>query len=208
MPDPLDIVTLNEAKSELNIDINDTSVDAVISRYVTAASRRIDKLCGPVVARTVTDTFDGGRLQAIRFVRLSAEPVLAFTSVTEYAGGTPQALTAETLTTNTVTDYQFVPETGMLFRRASGNPSWFPLGEQNIVVVYTAGRAVDTTHADADFKMGALWAVKKMWSGRTMSEDLLSGNAAVSPFGVIPGSVITNGVKDMLAEHLRPPNVA
>lgn len=55
-----DILTLGEAKAALatNQDFNDS--DALLNGYITAISKRLDEVCGPIVTRTITDElYDG-----------------------------------------------------------------------------------------------------------------------------------------------------
>ncbi len=55
MSDTLDVISLAEGKSAVGITTGDTSQDTALAQKITAVSRRIDRLCGPVVQRTVTD---------------------------------------------------------------------------------------------------------------------------------------------------------
>ena len=56
------IISLVEARLALNIPASSTKDDDDLRFYIDAATPVIEDLCGPVVARNVTLTFDGGRV--------------------------------------------------------------------------------------------------------------------------------------------------
>ena len=60
-------------------------------------SRRLDRLCGPIVQRTITDEVHPGGCPSIR---VRHWPVASFTTVTEYDATTPAVLTREDFDTN------------------------------------------------------------------------------------------------------------
>src|SRR5437868_6897514 len=105
----LDLITLNEAKHELNLDLTSTDPDGELARYITAVSRRLDDLCGPIVERTVTDEpHNGGRVR----IFLDA-PISSVTTVKEYSGTTLTTLTEESVTSQTSNQFVIDEDTGV-----------------------------------------------------------------------------------------------
>lgn len=167
MPDSLNIVTPEEAKDAINFSkAGKTSHDIELSKWITAVSRRIDKLCGPVVARAVSDAdklYDGGQ----HAIRLQVTPVYLVTSLTEYSNTTATTLTAETNTTKPTDGYLLDERSqhDVLIRRRNGNgDSTFPAGRRNIEIDYQAGRYADTDTVDAKFKMAVGAILRRLWS--------------------------------------------
>lgn len=155
MADPLDLITFEEAQAALNLNSSRVPANAEqIELWVTAISRRVDSRVGAVVKRTVTDTLtpDGPTLV------LSTKNPYAITSVTEYIGGTASVLTAEDH--DTVGTYLF--RDGELSRRSGWSyTDW--LGE-TVIVVYTAGLFDTTADVDADYKLVAGSALRRLWA--------------------------------------------
>lgn len=212
MADTLDVLTLAEGKSAVGIASADTSQDTPLAAKITAVSRRLDRLCGPIVQRTITDEVHPGGCPSIRVRRW---PVASFTTVTEYDATAAQVLTAEDFDTQPTEGY--LPErwestptavfNGMIWRRASGYGSWFPTGPEAVKVTYVGGRASATSAVDAVFKEAAGIALKNVW--RTMeSASQLVGEFDV-PAQNFPVSMVTKAVRDALqAEIIEIPGVA
>lgn len=136
-----DILTLEEGKQAIAVLSSDDRLDDVVARMIGAVTNRIDKNCGPVVIRTVTETRDGG----CSTLELARRPVVSVTSVTEsYINGTTVALDA--------TGWK-LRSGGRLVRVSSGYPVWFLDGD--ITVVYEAGRFASTDEVEMDWKHGA-----------------------------------------------------
>ena len=211
MADTLDVLTLAEAKTVVGIGPADVSQDAPLAQKITAVSRRLDALCGPIVQRTVTDEVQpGGR----PYVLVDRWPVASFTTVTEYAATVAQVLTAEDFDTHP--GEGFLPErwststavySGKLYRRTSGSAAVFPTGPEAVKVTYVAGRAANTAAVDPIFKEAAGVALKNVW--RTMeSATQMMGEFDV-PAQNFPISVVTKAVRDAVAgEIIEGPSVA
>ena len=135
----------------------------VIDIWVPAVSRRVDELCGPVVARTVTDERHDGGSELIRLLR---GPALTVTTVTEYAAGTGTVLTAEEDATLPADGYLFENYRSgtLLRRRRSGSDTRFASGRRNVKVTYEAGRFATTAAVDAKFKLAAASVLIGLWS--------------------------------------------
>lgn len=206
MADTLDVISLTEGKSALNIQSSDTSQDTELAAYITAVSRRLDELCGPIVKRTITaeEYPGGGGAIHLRHAPVSVNSTTTITSVSEYSSGTATALTAETLAASTSYDYRFDATTGLLSRRASWSDTNF--GSQRVVVTYAAGRYANTAAVDAKFKQAASIMLAQLWR----KEQGVGGSAT---FGVqaetgIPTFSVPNAVLELLGDELRPPSLA
>ncbi|HWH31205.1 MAG TPA: hypothetical protein VNU01_00895, partial [Egibacteraceae bacterium] len=161
MSDTLDILTLAEGKTACNI--TGTGHDTELAQFITAVSRRIDELCGPVVNRTVTDELhNGGR----GFIRPRKTPVDSVTTLVEYRHTTDTSLTEETNATKQADGFMVDEEWAhnvRIIRRTSGSDAAFPAGRRNVVLTYVAGRAANTAAVDAKFKRAAGDMLQRMW---------------------------------------------
>jgi hypothetical protein len=156
MADTLDVVTLAEFEADLG-DVDDTLAAA----YITSVSRLLDKVCGPIVQRTITDeVHDGGS----NMIMLSEWPVASVTSVVEYQGHTAVTLTEEAVTTSPANGFLCEFDNGEVFRRAGKRDWTFYRGRRNILVTYVAGRYATTATVDARFKRAALITLRNLWS--------------------------------------------
>lgn len=205
MADTLDLISLAEGKSAVGITTGDTSQDTALALKITAVSRRIDRLCGPVVQRTVTDeVHPGGR----PWVQVRRWPVASFTTVTEYDATAPTVLTLEDFDTQPTDG--FLPErwestptavfNGKIWRRASGQGCWFPVGPEAVKVTYVAGRAAHTAAVDPAFKEAAGIALKNVW--RTMEAAVQLVGEFDAPAQNFPISIVTKAVRDCCAEEI------
>lgn len=161
MADLLDAITLNEAKNGLNIPTSDTSQDTELAQVITAASRWLDDLVGPVVTRSVTETHH----QPSGRIWLRKPPALAVTSVTEYSGGVGTVLSAESVSVSG--GYLFDSALHAITRRATFYDSSFT--GQAVVIVYTAGRYASTADIDPRFKDACVTILQYLWSQRGTS---------------------------------------
>lgn len=193
--DLLDILTIDEARDAINVTAGHTSEIEVM---VTAVSRRIDDLCGPVVVRTVTDELHDGGTSGLF---LHHYPVASITSVTEYSGGTPTTVTPET--TTVAGGYRLA--NGVLSRRSSwGMSRW---GSQ-VTVTYEAGRYADTAAVDAKFKMAAGAVLRRLWTREAGAwargaDPFIEAGAGHGFFKVVDPMV-----HEFLAAELLPPAIA
>ena len=165
MADTLDALTIAEARTAVGLG-SDTAQDTPLAAWVTAVSRQLDQLCGPVVVRTITsETIDGGDYT----IRLRYRPVSSVTTVTEYQNTTATTLTAETNTTKTTSNYRADLRAGILRRRNSNTDTTFAEGRGNIEVTYVAGRAATTSAVDAKFKQACSMMLRAAWVGEQAS---------------------------------------
>ena len=131
-----DVLTYQEAITALG---GEGPSPMLVESWVSAISLKLDEEYGPVVQRSVTDTFDGGGW----YVVLSETPVSVVSAVTESS----VALTAS--------DYVVYPETGILRRRRGTTDCRWKTDRLNITVTYTAGRFASVAAVDDGFKRGA-----------------------------------------------------
>lgn len=160
----LDVLTFGEAKDALQQDRAGSTVnDDQVRQWITAVSRRIDELCGPVVVRTVTDeTHNGGG----SFIEPRNTPVSSVTSLIEYDGTSAATLTAESNSTKPTKGYLLDEDGGhycVIWRRGSNADAAFPPGRRNVVLTYEAGRYADTEDVHERFKLAAGAALRRLW---------------------------------------------
>lgn len=205
MADTLDVITLAEAKTFVGIGSTATSNDTALAQKITSVSRRLDRLCGPIVQRTVTDEVHAG---GCPWVRVRRWPVASFSTVTEYSSTVPTVLTLEDFDTQPADGY--LPErwestptavfNGKIWRRSSGSGSWFPSGPEAVKVTYVAGRAADTDAVDPAFKEAAGIALKNVW--RTMESAVQMVGEFDVPAQNFPISIVTKAVRDCCADEI------
>lgn len=156
-----DVLTAQEAQEALPVG----PVDSIkLGMLNTAVSQMLDKLCGPIVVRPVTDELHDGGTKSIwlRQAPVSASAITAVTSITEYSAGASQALAEEELAASTAYDFAFDPATAQVSRRSSWSPAYF--GAQRVAVSYEAGRYATTATVADKFKQAAKIIVRHMWS--------------------------------------------
>lgn len=178
MADTLDILTLTEAKTALNIPSATTTYDTELAQVITAASRIVDSVYGPVVQRAVTKNI----VSPAGTIYLDWPA--AVTSVTEYRSGTATVLTAEDF--DTAGTYRLDTTTGALTRRLSWADTYWYANE--LVVVYTSGRAANTAAVDEKFKEAAVVALVHLWQHRGAQSGAGSFGGDGAPFGGVPFS--------------------
>lgn len=206
MADALDVLTLEEAKTALNLKLDTYTHDAEVAMWVTAVSRRLDDICGPIVTRTVTEEIHSGGGSALWLYKT---PVASITTLTEYSSTTGTVLTAETNTTKPDAGYLLDPEAGRVYRRAGGGASTFTAGDRNIVVTYVAGRFAGTASVDPKFKAAAGAVLRRLWSreqgawARGADPFLETGAGTVGFFKAVDPMV-----REFLADEVLPPVVA
>lgn len=174
-----DVLSLSDAKRALGVGAGSIDKDAVVAAYVTAVSERLDRACGPIVRRAVTEYLDGGTWA----VRTATAPIFSFTSVTEWSGESSSVLTLETnAAAGTYLAESFAVNdpaglySGRLVRRSGrANVGW-KLGSRNVVVVASAGRyATTAAAANSRFAQAARILLKHLWSAETLNVGQVDG---------------------------------
>jgi hypothetical protein len=207
--DTLDVLTLAEGRTAIGLSTTDTNQDVRLPSYITAVSRRLDKLVGPIVQRLVTaERHDGGDW----WIDLQMFPVVSTSTVTEYIGTSATTLTLETIGTTPSNAY-LLPQwrdglyKGRIYRRSGGIDARFAAGRQNVAVTYTPGRFADTTTVDAKFKEAASFILSNIFRKEqrpvspTFSGPGLLGDA--EPIG-IPSYLIPYVAEGLLVDEVIP----
>lgn len=204
MADTLDILTIEEARAAVGLSVTDVSQDTPLARYNTAAARLLDQRVGPTVARTATESYNGGRC----YIRLRQRPAKAITSITEYAGG-PTGVVLSAITAGSQAANGYYPEpyrpdptlfSGKVVRRSGVADYVFPYGRANVVVVYSAGRYSATTACDARFKHAASICLENLWRDREQTAGSF-GEFDV-PRVSFPTFALPKAVADLLTDEL------
>lgn len=195
---------LSEAESLAAVNAAATS--ATLTNLVTAVSQQLDKLCGPVVVRTITsELHDGGRPTIL----LRNLPVSSITTVTEYDGTTATTLTAETNATKTTSNYLYLGTVGALssgriVRRSNNADYVFPAGRRNVEVTYVAGRAATTSAVDAKFKQAAAMMLRNVWVSEQASGSETFGAFTDQAPNPLLGPGMLNKVAALLDGEMLP----
>ena len=202
-----DLITITEAKQEIAA-VNVAVDDVLLASYVSAVSQMIDRKCGPIVARTITDeVHDVGQTAEIR---LRTYPVMSITSVVEYSSlGVPVTLTADTPGAKHDNGYWINTSTKFarrLERRNAGVAYTYPPFGQ-VVVTYTAGRCASTATVPDIFRHAARLAVATNWSIQQGSGTMTFG-VGDGGFGAPIPIIMPRAVDAMLAAEVLPGGVA
>jgi hypothetical protein len=182
----LDVLTLPEAKEALRGITG--SRDADIEGYVTAVSLRLDDLCGPIVAREVTEVHHGARSGLV----LNAVPYDLDTVVV-----TEQAEFYGTSTTVAAADLYVQPNGIMSVSRWFAGP---------VTVTYSAGRFADTASVSPLFKMAARVFLQHLWRRQEGGGSVTFGSPDTGL--VVQTWAIPNAVLELLGSEVRGPVVA
>jgi hypothetical protein len=172
------LITVADAKAQLNIPSGDTSQDAELSGYIDAVTEVIEHIVGPVIAREVVETHDGGT----DVLALRQLPVLSLTSVTEGAvTSTAWSLSSE----------------GLLFRDSGPAPA----GRRSVTITYQAGRSsVPPSIAQAAKELVAV-NFRSQQGGNYSPFDSGADTPAGAGGDVILGFFVPNRVRQLLAPH-------
>jgi hypothetical protein len=199
------IVDLASVKAHLNIQPLDTSQDAELIGFILAASEVIRDMVGPIVPETHTEYFDGG----VMTVSVAWQPLLSVTSVYEYYGLSAFLLTEQPLGTQ-INAFGFTVDyiTGQIIRRTfGGQAALFAVGDKNIKVTYSAGRA-GTSYS---VRLGALEFIRHNWQMTQQGRLRRSRGSSAGDGGemAVPiGFAVPDRVVELLAPYRRPPGIA
>lgn len=195
--DTLDLLTLDEGRTALN-DKTGQADATRLAQLITAISRRIDDICGPVVMRDITEEATVNGSQAI----LRVYPVDSITSLTEYAGTTAQALSAENFPASTTAyDYALLNggASGLVERRSGGLPVAFggTVGTGRVLATYIAGRYPTTAAVDPKFKEAAAAILRRVWA-----REAGRWTIGADPYGDTEVSGFYRAIDPMIEEFL------
>lgn len=203
MADTLDLLSLEEAKTAVGIDLDDDSDDTKLVTYNTAVARLLDSRIGPTVQRTVTAEEHHDVCGHMTLV-LRHRPVSAVASMTEYQDTTGTALTVMSLTSHPDDGYRLAPYdpqaglySGVVTRTSGDRPTVF---QGPVAVTYTAGRVASTTSVDARFKHAAAICLENLWRDRQQTAGQF-GEYDV-PIASFPTFALPRAAAELLAEEL------
>lgn len=207
MADPLDLLDADEASAALNSPSDATE----LARLVTAVSRRLDSLCGPIVMREVGPELHDG---CGTLILLNEPPIWtgagAMMTVAEWDGSASHTIVAEVQGSATGYDYQLDPAAGILYRRSGGWDAYWSAGRRNVSVTYTAGRAADTASVDPLFKQAATLMLQHVYNNTGSRNAGAVGQPIGEGFSFV--STITfavpNAVLELLGAERRAPVIA
>jgi hypothetical protein len=203
-----DWVTRAEAKAVVGRGLQDDTKNALLDRTVSAVSRRLDRLVGPVVRRAVTD--EEIETHCFRSVEVSKPPVSSFASVFEYTrvGATSTALVQQTPGVWPQDGYyapRYRPDpalySGELRRTWQGYGRYF---EDLVVVTYTAGRVDSTAAVGEEFKEAALVTIKNWWRQHEQQVATMGGGEFELPQRNFPTFAVPRAARQLLKPYLLP----
>lgn len=209
--DTLDVLTETEARDAVGDNGTPKATDDLLARWNTAVARKLDRICGPVVRRTITDELHDGGYPSIM---LRNSPAASISGVTEYVMATATTLTAETIGTTPGTGFLAEPHatdptlySGRILRRSGGATVSFWPGARNIKVTYSAGRFATTATVDERFKSAAALMLKNAW--RSVTPGVGKINEFDVPFANFPTFMVPNAVYELLEDEVyKIPGVA
>lgn len=190
--------------------ISSTTQDGQLARVITAVSRRLDLLVGPVVTRTITNEPHAFATTIPWSSRDTIElewcPVTSITTVTNYLGTTATVLTAQTAGTSPANGYYaetYKPNPTLLsgiIERKTGLYR-YPFGDL-VTVTYVAGRYADTASVDPMFKEAASYMLRNSW--RAYQQSTAPYQEFEVPQQTFPTYFDPNVVLELLANDVKP----
>lgn len=198
---------LTEAEANEAVNASDVGAHAAeLARAISAVSQVIDAMCGPVVARAVTEVHDG----AVSTIWPYQPPVLSVTSVTEFDGTTQTVLDDESAFGTVAGSSGFVLSAdGFRITRRSGG-SAYRFASQ-VQIVYQAGRYATTDDVGERWKYAAGAILQRLWkregSAWAYTPDYFT-NTDESTVSAGFFRAIAPMVDEFLADQRLPPAVA
>lgn len=192
----LDIITEAEARAAIRLPTGQTTE---IQAMVSGLSAWVDQLCGPVVARSVTEVVSGPYSGP---VLLTSTPVISITSVVEHVGSTN--------TTIDTGDYELA-STGhyaRLFRLSGGYDSAWTAGSRNFTVTLSSGRYANTAAVGYDWKERFRSLLIEKWQYESATWQRNRGEFAADEFGNPVGFDAEARIRQLFASDLLPPGMA
>lgn len=142
------LITVEDAKDELNITVDYDMWDTKLLRWVAACRPVIENIVGPVIQQTFDEWHDGGTptimLRRTPSAALGATPIIILDACSEYVGPIewPLAIISSP-DQGQLYSCMLEPQMGRVVRRtAGGGVQAFPSGPDQVHVVYTAGQQI------------------------------------------------------------------
>lgn len=197
----VNLISLPDLKDELNIRATDTSKDAKLTRWLSAANRVIENVTGPIRPYPQTDYFDGGS----EYVVLMARWVSAITTVTENWSGTDYTLTEQPVGASTSTyGYTWDRDTNTVIRRTTGGYAIpFQQGLRVVKVSYTGGLLT----IPEDVQMAAAELIKHWYAQAQPVRSAAFGPNAADEQAMALNYSIPNKVIELLDGYRRPAGI-
>lgn len=190
-----DLLTDDEARLVLGRGIADANKSALLDIAISAVTQVLEDRVGPVVYGTVTGELHSGGGDVLY---LKYRPVVQVTQVVEYSGTVGATLTAESNTATPDAGYRVQLANGRLVRRSSNGGACFPLGVDNVLVTYVAGRCQGTA-IPAKYKMAAALTLKSNW--RAFESSVTTVGEFDVPTQSFPGFMVPKAAMDLLASE-------
>ena len=194
-----DLIGLEDLKLEL--DITDDDQDTVFQARITRQSKLIAEACNRVFALTFaveTFTFEfGERMEARQGLNLSFYPIAEIDSVTEDGVA--------------ITDYDFDPETGRLWRTGPVGSAWWCgwpgqcFGGKNVVVTYSGGYELPD-NAPASLQAACIQAVSdtSVWAASGLNQAVQRVAHGDSDVRYFEPSAVQTGLSGSVMDLIRP----
>lgn len=195
-----DLMSLPDIKEELNIRQTDTTKDAKLRRWLSAANGQIENITGPIRPYPQTDYFDGGT----EYVVLMARWVSAITSVKENWTGTDYTLTEQPVGASTDSyGYTWDRDTNTIYRRLTGGQAaMFQPGRRSVAVSYTGGLL---TIPD-DIQLATAELIKH-WYRKSQPYQGGAYGANQGDAEPVGNYMVPNAVLELLETYRRPPGI-
>jgi hypothetical protein len=184
---PALIVSLRDAKQQLNLSLTSTTHDEELRGFIAATTDAVEFLIGPVVVRSYSERIAGDRPMLV----LSHTPVVSLTSVAPLLTGGTTYLAA---------DVDVDAESGVVQLLSGG---WFTNGPWR--VTYKAGRAV----ISGGIRLASLIIIQHMWRTQRGGQSTVRARSGDDYSEPIPGLgySIPNRAMELLQRYRRAPEV-
>jgi len=203
------LVDLKSVKAHLNIRADDQRADDELQGFILAAADLARNHCGPFLPETHTQYFDGG----VSTIVPDWLPLANVISCTEYYGLSGYVLAEQDLGAQT-SAFAFTVDktTGAITRRTfGGGAAPFAVGNKNVKLVYTAGRAGQVPYA---VRLGVLELIRHLWQmtqqsggGRPRFGSAGYGDEG-TPTAVPTGFALPTRVIELWSAARRSPGIA
>jgi hypothetical protein len=184
---PALIVSLRDAKQQLNLPLATTTHDEELRGFIAAATDAVEFITGPVVVRSYSERINGDR----PMLALSHTPVVSVTSMTPLLSDGTAYLAA---------DMDVDPDSGVV-QRLTGD--WFTGGPWRLT--YKAGRSV----IPGGVRLAALIIVQHLWRTQRGGQSAVRARSQDDYTEPIPGLgySIPNRAMELLQRYRRAPEV-
>jgi hypothetical protein len=198
------IISLDDARAGIGMPLGGSAVtDADLRVFMGAATPIMEDIVGPIIARPLVETYDGGTTQ----INLLWAPLISVTSIVESWGSSyVRPITGQDIFAGTALDsygYSVDLVTGIITRRATGMAIPFAAGKRNIQVTYVAGRAA----VSGNVMLATRILIRYLWSQSRLRSPLV--NNPPEPLAYTPrGYAVPIMVVELCADSTRAQGLA